>query len=251
MDPLFDPQKTLSAIDKAIAERKAKLEAKKLRDLGLEMGTEIGKEFSKVLKTSLNEFGSKIEQAIKSASKVENGKDGQPGSMGKTGPIGLTGPKGETGPKGPEGKQGLQGPKGEQGLQGKAIIGPRGPIGERGLQGPKGEKGEAGSNGRMPTYDEMMTFFAQNFPGLFEPTSVVIGGQSTGGGGTWYVDEVAGGTKNGVNLAFTLTNTPVSVVFLYLNGQLQVSGTDFTRVGKNITMTTAPLATDKLTATYQ
>lgn len=73
---------------------------------------------------------------------------------------------------------------------------------------------------------------------------------SSTGGGTWYQDEAVSGTKNGSNKSFTLAHSPATVVFLYLNGQIQVSGTDYTRSGTAISMTSAPLSTDSLTATY-
>jgi hypothetical protein len=74
---------------------------------------------------------------------------------------------------------------------------------------------------------------------------------AVGSSGTWYQDEVPSGTKNGVNMTFTLAHTPTSVVLLYLNGQYQVSGgADYSRSGTTITMTTAPLSTDTLVATY-
>lgn len=70
---------------------------------------------------------------------------------------------------------------------------------------------------------------------------------SSGGSGTWYQDEVLIRT-NGTN--YTLAHTPTAVVLLYLNGQLQISGTDYTRVGTAVTMTTPTLVSDTLTATY-
>lgn len=73
---------------------------------------------------------------------------------------------------------------------------------------------------------------------------------STAGAGVWYQDEVPAGSKNGINITFTLAHSPTTVVFLHLNGQYLVSGTDYTRVGTTITMTTAPLSTDVLIATY-
>lgn len=74
---------------------------------------------------------------------------------------------------------------------------------------------------------------------------------STGGGGTWYQDEVPDGLKNGSNKIYTLAHAPTSVVFLYLNGQYLASGgVDYTRSGTGITMVVAPLPTDSLIATY-
>ncbi len=59
------------------------------------------------------------------------------------------------------------------------------------------------------------------------------------------------GTKNGINTSFTLPDTPITgTVEIYLNGSLQVSGTDYTLSGTAVTMTTAPASTDYLEANY-
>jgi hypothetical protein len=72
---------------------------------------------------------------------------------------------------------------------------------------------------------------------------------------TNFVDkEVPSGTINGVNVTFTLANTPVAgSEHLYLNGILQESGAgnDYTISGATITMLTAPLTGEKLRASYR
>lgn len=74
--------------------------------------------------------------------------------------------------------------------------------------------------------------------------------ETSGGGGTWYQDEVVASGVTGTS--FSLINTPTKIVFLYLNGQYLVSGVgkDYTRSGKNITLATTLLSTDLLTANY-
>ena len=67
---------------------------------------------------------------------------------------------------------------------------------------------------------------------------------------TWYQDELVSGTKDGNNVTFTLAHTPTGLVQLYLNGQYQVSGIDYTRTGTTITMTTAPYAGNILSCNY-
>lgn len=73
---------------------------------------------------------------------------------------------------------------------------------------------------------------------------------STSVSGTWYQDEIVA-TSSTASIV-NLLNTPQSVVFLYLNGQYLTSGIgrDYTRVGKTITLTTALVVTDVLTANY-
>jgi len=65
--------------------------------------------------------------------------------------------------------------------------------------------------------------------------------------------EVPGGTINGSNTAFTLANSPdpSGSLELYLNGQFQTSGTDYTLSGNAITMTVAPSTGDSLLAFYR
>ena len=65
-------------------------------------------------------------------------------------------------------------------------------------------------------------------------------------------NEAPSGTLNGTNKVFTLSNTPVKIVSVYLNGLLQEAGAanDYTISGSTLTMVTAPYATDKLRVTY-
>ena len=65
-------------------------------------------------------------------------------------------------------------------------------------------------------------------------------------------DEEPSGTRNGSNTAFTLAATPVNAsLMLYLNGILQLSGTDYTLSGAAITMTGAPESVDWFRAFYE
>ena len=65
-------------------------------------------------------------------------------------------------------------------------------------------------------------------------------------------NEAPSGTLNGTNKVFTLSNTPVKIVSVALNGLLQEAGAanDYTISGSTLTMVTAPYATDKLRVTY-
>ena len=71
-----------------------------------------------------------------------------------------------------------------------------------------------------------------------------------GSAGTWYQDEIVATGLTGTS--FSLQNIPTSIVFLFLNGQYLVSGVgyDYTRSGKNITLTNALISSDILTANY-
>jgi hypothetical protein len=70
-----------------------------------------------------------------------------------------------------------------------------------------------------------------------------------------FVDkEVPGGSINGSNVTFTLTNTPVSgSEHIYLNGVLQEAGAgnDYTILNAVITILSAPLTGEKLRASYR
>jgi len=78
---------------------------------------------------------------------------------------------------------------------------------------------------------------------------------STGGGtltpSNFVFNEVPSGTVDGVNVTFTLANTPtVGTVQLYLNGLRQKVTVDYTITTDTITMTTAPLTNDLLITDY-
>ena len=67
-----------------------------------------------------------------------------------------------------------------------------------------------------------------------------------------FVQEVASGTVNGVNVTFTLTNNPIftSAILLYLNGVYLTPGVHYNISGNTITMTIAPAAGQVLSAAY-
>lgn len=69
---------------------------------------------------------------------------------------------------------------------------------------------------------------------------------SKGGGTTlrFKNNETPSGTINGTNAAFTLANSPSPSLSLelFLNGQFQTQGSDYTLSGSTITFTTAPAA---------
>lgn len=66
------------------------------------------------------------------------------------------------------------------------------------------------------------------------------------------VQEAPSGTINGINVTFTLANTPPanSTVMLHLNGLILIQGTDYTISSATITMTTAPALGQTLYAVY-
>jgi len=70
------------------------------------------------------------------------------------------------------------------------------------------------------------------------------------GASTWYQDEIVSNGSTGTS--FNLNHTPLSVVFLYKNGQYLVSGNsfDYTRSGVAITLSVSLLSSDILTANY-
>jgi len=82
-------------------------------------------------------------------------------------------------------------------------------------------------------------------------------GIAQGAGGELQVDfaagETPGGAVNGVNITFTLANSPVTgSLMLFLNGIFQKAGgtDDYTIAGSTITMATAPVSGDVLQANY-
>lgn len=62
--------------------------------------------------------------------------------------------------------------------------------------------------------------------------------------------EMPSGAINGSNKVFTLTSTPATPLLLFLNGNLQLAGTDFTLSSGTITYTTAPASGDWHLAYY-
>ena len=71
--------------------------------------------------------------------------------------------------------------------------------------------------------------------------------------GTYMVREVPAGNRDGFNVTFSLANAPIAgTEMVFLNGLLQNSGSgnDYTISGQNITMASAPVATDVILVTY-
>lgn len=66
-------------------------------------------------------------------------------------------------------------------------------------------------------------------------------------GGTWTQDAILTRT-NGTN--YNLPSTPLSVLFLYLNGQKILQNIDYTRSGSAITMTSPTISSDVVSATF-
>jgi hypothetical protein len=68
------------------------------------------------------------------------------------------------------------------------------------------------------------------------------------------MNEVPSGTINGVNVTFTILNTPIGgQIMLYLNGQYMTAGAgeDYTISGSTITMAAPLIPGDKIRANYQ
>jgi hypothetical protein len=67
----------------------------------------------------------------------------------------------------------------------------------------------------------------------------------------YIVGETPSGTLNGSNKAFTLAHSPLTGKdAVYLNGVLQVRGTDYTISGSTITFTAAPFSGDLIRVIY-
>ena len=75
----------------------------------------------------------------------------------------------------------------------------------------------------------------------------VISSTGGGGGSSWTSGSF---TPNGVTTVFTLPTIPTSILFLFDNGQLQLTPTDYSLTGATVTFTSAPLSTDKVTYNY-
>lgn len=75
----------------------------------------------------------------------------------------------------------------------------------------------------------------------------MIGGTPSAGNGGDEFAEVPIGTLNGSNVTFTLTYSPTQypVIWLFLNGDFQQPGVDFTLAGNIITYVEAPNETDE------
>jgi hypothetical protein len=69
----------------------------------------------------------------------------------------------------------------------------------------------------------------------------------------WSMNEVPSGTINGTNVTFTILNTPIGQIMLYLNGQYLApgAGEDYTISTATITLAVAPIVGDKLRVNYQ
>jgi hypothetical protein len=70
----------------------------------------------------------------------------------------------------------------------------------------------------------------------------------------WSMNEVPSGTINGVNVTFTILNTPIGgQIMLYLNGQYMTVGVgeDYILSGITITMAAPLIPGDKIRANYQ
>ena len=84
---------------------------------------------------------------------------------------------------------------------------------------------------------------------VYDSAGNVIDGGAPSSVGTFKL-EMPSGAINGTNTTFTLTTTPTTPLLLFLNGNLQLAGTDYTRSGSTITYTTAPASGDWHLAYY-
>lgn len=73
-------------------------------------------------------------------------------------------------------------------------------------------------------------------------------GGGSGGGGTWTSGSF---TPDGITTVFTLPSIPASILFLFDNGQLQLTPSDYSLSGAIVTFVTAPLVSDLVTYNFQ
>lgn len=68
----------------------------------------------------------------------------------------------------------------------------------------------------------------------------------------FYIQETPSGSINGSNTGFTLTQAPLeeAAVLVFLDGQLQLFGTEISLSGVTLTFTTAPATGQKLLVQY-
>lgn len=194
------------------------------------------------------------------------GDKGEDGKDGKT----------VVGPMGPAGKDGYIPVKGVDYFDGKdGARGPRGRDGES-IQGPAGKDGK---DGLSPSMESILAELKKlpiaykdikdapdltDLPKLIEflkrggfrgggdtvaaGTGVTISVSNgiktinaSGGSGTFFSDTITGGTIDGVNRVFTVSNTITTALALWLANSIYQPGLDFTVTGaKQITYTIAP-----------
>ena len=102
------------------------------------------------------------------------------------------------------------------------------------------------------TFDEITRILTltQNH-GLADLTALVPGG-SGGGGETAYISETPAGDVDGINTAFNFSEIPVAgSLLVFLNGQRQKYGIDYTLPAGVLTFATAPFTGDIITADYK
>ena len=89
-------------------------------------------------------------------------------------------------------------------------------------------------------------------PPIVVPSSTVNNYINTGVGASFVDDEIPIGDIDGINVIFTLANTPVTnSLKLFLNGQKLLNIDDFTYTGDTITMINIPHTGDSFTADYR
>ncbi len=106
------------------------------------------------------------------------------------------------------------------------------------------------------TYADSRWFCTANSGGTLNTTAITYTQDVSNGlvSSNFVDDETPSGAINGSNTSYTLAFTPVAgTLDLYLNGFRQKSGAgnDYTISGNTITMTTAPVTGDLLTANYR
>jgi hypothetical protein len=208
------------------------------------------------------------------------------GKQGDKGETGERGPQGESvvGPQGPAGIQGEIGPMGPQGIPGRdadeqtiiqAVLSkiPKPKDGRDGKDGKDGIvrteviiketlkhlsslKGNDRPSLKMfREADDLIGSVALHKNMLHNmPKSLIDGDQRWGGhggssgGGVWTSGSFTGDNNTTI---FTLPSIPASILFLFINGQRQLSPSDFSLTGATITFTSAPLSADLITYDFQ
>lgn len=178
---------------------------------------------------------SKIKQIDQKLASVRDGKKGDKGDRGERGPEGK---KGKDGKDGRDGKDGKPGPKGESG--GTTTIG----WGAHPLKVSQDGVVKDKVTRHISFKGTGVSSVTRRSDGVVE---VNITGPAT------FVDsEVPAGAVNGVNVTYTLSQTPSSgSLHLYLNGLRQKVSDDYSLSGGTITMVDAPSIGDSLLTDFR
>ncbi len=157
-----------------------------------------------------------------------------------------------------QGERGERGFPGINGRNGESIIGPRGPKGEDSVSTHTTEiiqkeievtkdlvKQIVALMAKLPEKDRLDISSVRNASSFmkdgikYKIEELMHGGGSSSSSSTIYSDTVSG-VINSVNKVFTVPNTIVTPIALWLANSIYQPGVDFTTSGTTITMTVAP-----------